>query len=374
MNRVLIIQGQMKQYRAPFFRKLNESLRPHGICLTVVYSDPTKAGGQNDNCDLPQDFGMKVKSYGMLGDHLVYQPVFHQVAGANLVIAEQGNRYLQNYLLVVLSLLGWKQVAFWSMGKNRDEHRSKYSEWIRGRIVKMVDWWFSYTKGGKEYFTSHGVPEERITVVQNAVDTREFSELVNSVSQAELLAVRHQFGIQEGSPVGLYCGILSRDKGISFLLQAAEQVKSKLPGFHLFVVGGGAERETIEAAARSSSWIHSVGPQFGRGKALFFRAADVFLLPGYVGLAILDAFAAGLPLLTTNNPYHRPEIEYLEHGRNGVMTNFNCSEYSEAIVKVCSNPTLLADMRQSALESSRRYSIEAMVENFRLGICSALNS
>jgi L-malate glycosyltransferase len=39
------------------------------------------------------------------------------------------------------------------------------------------------------------------------------------------------------------------------------------------------------------------------------------LMPGLVGLAVLDAFADGIPRVTTVIEYHSPEIEYLVPGR-----------------------------------------------------------
>ena len=57
--------------------------------------------------------------------------------------------------------------------------------------------------------------------------------------------------------------------------------------------------------------------------APYLFAADVMLLPGYVGLAINHAFAMGLPLVTQHAPegmpFHGPEIESLIHGENGLL-------------------------------------------------------
>jgi glycosyltransferase involved in cell wall biosynthesis len=369
---VLIIQGQMKQYRVPFFMKLGSALHQDGISLRVAYSDPGPLDGSVDHCDLPDEVGLKIAGYWMLRNRLLYQPLLREIAAADLVISEQANSYVLNYLLAVLSTFGVKRTAFWGMGQNRSERRSECSEWIRRRVVGKANWWFAYTRGTKNYFTSNGAPKERVTVVQNAVDTHEFSELVNSVSEAEASIARGQFGMEEGSCTGLYCGVLNPDKGISFLLEAAPKIKARIAKFHLLIIGSGPERERVEAAARSSSWIHCLGPRFGREKAMLFKLADVFLLPGYVGLAILDAFAAGLPLLSTNVPYHRPEIEYLEHGKNGLLIENNLDAYSEAVSRLLTAPGALSEFKRAASDSGRTYTMEAMVHNFREGIVSSL--
>ncbi len=94
----------------------------------------------------------------------------------------------------------------------------------------------------------------------------------------------------------------------------------------------------------------------------------MWLNPGLVGLGILDAFCAGLPLLTTDVPGHSPEIEYLEPGRSGLVTAPNAAAFAAAIDALLVDPGRLAGMRAAAEEASRRYSIEAMAENFAAGV------
>jgi L-malate glycosyltransferase len=100
--------------------------------------------------------------------------------------------------------------------------------------------------------------------------------------------------------------------------------------------------------------------------------ADVFLLPGAVGLAILDSFAAGLPLLTTELSTHGPEISYLSNGSNGLITPHQVRCYADATIKLLQDPQLMGHLRAGANESGYQYSIENMVRNFRDGILECL--
>ena len=70
----------------------------------------------------------------------------------------------------------------------------------------------------------------------------------------------------------------------------------------------------------ADAWIHYMGSKFGRESAMLYKIADVFLLAGTAGLAIVDSFAAGLPLIATHLPTHPPEISYLRDGENGKLT------------------------------------------------------
>ncbi len=370
---VLITLDQMKQYRLPLFEKLHAVLADDGVDLRVAYSDPPpRELAKQDNTELPAEYGIKVPGYWFFGHRILYQPMAREIARADLVIVEQANRYVWNHLLLLLSAFGGKRLAFWGHGENKQTDRSRFSEWYKRRILKRADWWFAYTEGVKRYLIRNGVDPTRITSVNNAVDTREIRRLCSSFSGGELEAARGDLGIKPGAPVGIYCGVLHRVKAIDFLLASASLIRKARNDFHLILVGGGPEREAIETPTRGENRIHVVGPQFGRRKALLLKPSDLLLAPGPVGLVILDAFAAGLPLVTTQLSIHGPEIEYLEEGRNGIMTAHNTGVYAQAVVSLLSDRDRLRVLQEGAALSGEAYTIENMVERFRQGILACL--
>jgi L-malate glycosyltransferase len=371
---VLIIQGQMKQYRVPFFTRLGDVLRGDGISLRVAYGELPQNDGRRDEVELPPELALNVNAYRLFSQRILYHPLLRAVAGADLVIAEQANKYLLNYLLVILSVIGCKRVAFWGLGENKDEGRSEFSEWVRRQVASKVDWWFAYTTGTKAYLTSNGVSERRITVVSNAVDTQEFSHQLAAIDEREIANARQLFEIQNHDRVGLFVGALLPDKGLGLLVESAKLIKISVPDFHLFIVGGGPEQEMVQTVANELPWIHFVGPKFGREKAIFFKMADALLLPGRVGLVVLDAFAAGLPLITVDVPYHGPEIEYFANGRNGLLAKNDVAAYASEVVSLFSSASLQRELSHAALDAGHTYSIDAMVGTFREGIHACLRS
>jgi glycosyltransferase involved in cell wall biosynthesis len=371
---VLITLDQMKQYRVPLFEKLHAVLADDGVDLRVAYSDPPpRELAKQDNTELPAEYGIKVPGYWFFGHRMLYQPVAREIARADLVIVEQANRYVWNHLLLMLEILGKKRIAFWGHGENKQTDRSRFSEWYKRRILKRADWWFAYTEGVKRYLIRNGVDPTRITSVNNAVDTREIRRLCSAFSRAELDAARRDLGIKPGAPVGIYCGMLHRVKAIDFLLASARLARQARNDFHLILVGGGPEKEAVEFQTRDENWVHAVGPQFGHKKALLLNLSDVLLAPGPVGLVILDAFAAGLPLVTTQPSIHGPEIEYLEEGRNGIMTARDTGAYAQAVVSLLSDRDRLRVLQEGAALSGEADTIENRARYFRQGILGCLD-
>lgn len=369
MIRVLFTHPQMKQYRVPFFKKLHAVLLQDGVEVRVAYSDAPKVDrAKGDNVDLPPEIGIKVPGYWLFGSRLFYQDVMLPVLEADLVVAEQANKDLHQFILLLLQLLRVKRMAFWGMGKNSQPNKSWLSELLRPWIARRANWWFTYTKGTANWLVANGVAHEKITVMQNSTDTRTLTAQIAMIPDERVEETRSRLEIEPGSRVGIYCGILTTDKGIELLLEAAQLVRKRIPHFHLLVLGGGPESVKVQQAARQSPWIHYLGPKFGEEKALMLKMSDCFLLPGRVGLAILDAFSAGLPLFTTKVSFHGPEVEYLEQGLNGRVTAHNLEAYAESVTEVLSDSALLEHLKVGARESAERYSIEAMVDKCRQGM------
>ena len=100
--------------------------------------------------------------------------------------------------------------------------------------------------------------------------------------------------------------------------------------------------------------------------------ADVFLMPGLVGLAILDCFAMQTPIITTNYQFHSPEIEYLENGINGLITTNTVESYSNSVINLLVNSIKLNELKINCNISAKKYTVEEMVNNFVVGIKKCL--
>ena len=110
----------------------------------------------------------------------------------------------------------------------------------------------------------------------------------------------------------------------------------------------------------------------GERKAQLLAAADLMLNPGLVGLGILDAFVAGLPMLTTDCGLHSPEIAYLQSGDNGLMTTDDMAKFVDAVVSLLQDPAMAQRLQAGALRAGELYSIEHMSDRFCAGIQDCL--
>jgi len=357
-----------------FFEGLYKALRQDGIELTVVYSNSNVLQAQRkDGVDLSPPVGKRVNGRWFFG-RFIYQHIWKEIFESDLVIVGSEIKFLINPLLMMMSGLRLKKIAFWGLGPNRHPDRSPMTEWIKQHFFTCVDWWFAYTASIADYLTSKGMPPDRITNVQNATDTAELKLLITSIPEEDVARSKITLTGTASSRVGLYCGFIGAIKELPFLLKAARSVKEKCADFHLIIVGDGPDRAWLEREIAHEPWIHYVGFKNHEQGAIYYKMADVFLLGGTVGLAVVDSFAAGLPLIATTLDTHPPEISYVTHGVNGLLVAHEDSVFAQAILDVIFDPGLMARLRRGASESGDRYTMEAMVQNYRVGIhkCLAL--
>jgi len=371
-RRVVILDTQIKQYRKRFLLELAARLRIRNIELTVAYSDPAPSErSRADAIDL-DGIGMKVPTTWLLGERVLLQHAWPVVRNADLVIIEQSNRLLFNLVLLALSHLGLKRVAYWGHGYNRQQTKPGISERLKRNLVKRVDWWFAYTEGVKRYLVEEGVRPEVITNVQNTIDANELTDALAQLGPSANGATRRRLDIPAGARIGLYCGALTPAKELDFIIAAAGQIRLDVPDFELVIVGDGPSRALVENAARERPYVHYVGACFGAARAEYFAIADVFLIPALVGLAAVDGFAAGVPVVTTSLPTHGPEIEYVIDGFNGLIEKHDVGAFASATAALLRDPERRHHMRDAARQTAARLNLSHMISAFEGGIVACL--
>jgi L-malate glycosyltransferase len=368
--KIVIFQPMLKFYRVPLFVKLHELLTADGHELRLVFGSPwEEEKNRKDNAVLQRDYCYYEKSHWLFKNkiHIQYNSIKH-IIWADLVITEQANKHAYNYLLVALSALKIKPFAYWGHGLNRQASTHSFSELIKKRLARQVDWWFAYTSSVAEYIQQLGFPKEHISLLNNSVDTMSFVEDMERITSQDLAAFRQCYLLAADAQIGLFCGNLNKEKQLDLLLESALLIKENNPRFRLLIGGDGQDRARVEAFVTQHPFAVYLGPLYAERKCMAFKCADVLLNPGLVGLGILDGFAAGLPLLTTLQTGHGPEIDYLAPGHNGMYSAATPADYAGLVISTLSSPEELVRLKTQAQASSMQFSIENMAHNFSDGI------
>lgn len=374
MKKVVICQHRLLHYRLGLFERLREVCRRRGIDLHLVHGQASRREAtKKDEGSLPWAQPVINRFWEVGSRDLVWQPLPAELRDADLVVVMQENRILSNYPLLLSRLWARRRVAFWGHGVNfqSDSPTGLREKWKRFLLAR-VDWWFAYTQATVDILKGAGYPRERITGLDNAIDNDRFQQDLASVSEDFLTRFRDEIGADAKSRVGLFCGSLYADKRLAYMLAAADRIHSELPDFRLVVIGDGPNAGELRAAAQTRAWMRCVGVRKGLEKAAYFRLADVIFNPGAVGLHVLDAFYAGVPMATTMEARHGPEFAYLRDGDNCVVTSGGEDIYAQRIVRLLTDPSEYRRLCHGARQSAARYTLDNMVNRFADGIQKCL--
>jgi len=141
-----------------------------------------------------------------------------------------------------------------------------------------------------------GLPESRLHVIYNAVDSENFSPRLKE----HRVAIRGKLGVPETATVFLLVGSGYARKGVATAIAAL----ARLPGdTYLFVVGRDKSRSRYKRLARELGVSNRVA-LLGAHEDVrpFYGAADAFVLPTLYDPcpnAALEAMACGLPVVTS---------------------------------------------------------------------------
>jgi glycosyltransferase involved in cell wall biosynthesis len=156
-----------------------------------------------------------------------------------------------------------------------------------------------------------GVPEEKITIIYNAVEAAQLAPDTNTISPSP----------SSHDPVHktiVSAGRLVPWKGFASLIRIMEQ----LPEAHLQIIGEGPERVNLEALIRDKNLQGRVQLPGNVSRGELFAAlqhADLFVLNStYEGLPhiVLEALSARVPVIATNCG---GTGELIQHGQNGLL-------------------------------------------------------
>ncbi|MEW8060084.1 MAG: glycosyltransferase family 4 protein [Candidatus Thiodiazotropha endolucinida] len=371
---VTIFQYRLLHYRVDLFKLLKEKLDADGVELRLVHGQASPAEAlRKDEGDLSWAIKVHNSFWTVKGRVICWQPSPNDIFESDLIVIMQENRLLSNYVLLLRRILFKTPVAYWGHGANFQSIAplGLREKWKRFLLTK-VDWWFAYTEATVAILLDAGFPRDKITCLNNAIDTSEFKGQISSVTETELLELKKKYNLPVDARIGLFCGSLYPEKKLELLISAADLIHRDIPEFRLIVIGDGPSGDYLRQELQSRPWAISVGIKRGREKAALFKLSNVMLNPGLVGLHVLDAFSAGLPMITTNNALHSPEIVYLKENVTGRLTEDNPYDYADAVSGLLKNQDLYLRMSQAALRAADEYTLQNMVNNFAQGVLSFL--
>jgi glycosyltransferase involved in cell wall biosynthesis len=291
---MLINQDRIPHYRVPVYNYLSEYLKKNLIALTVV-SGGIQMGNPHsvefEYRELPLTFRRLAK---LVRDE-----------DPEVVIFWINLKYLYLFPFLIFCKLMGKRIIYWGHGRDLLDKGSILKNTLYAIEHLLSDAIILYAEHLKKYVLARFL--NKVFIANNTLNMtiyqNEFGPKAKTLSKYNIKTKKN-----------IICmGRMQRRKKIQDLVKALKLINNEDIGLIL----AGPDTDGILREFDDAN-IYKLGTVYGLASLELLSAADVYCLPGAVGLSIVDAFYCGLPFITGEG-VTSPEIMYLKDGINGFI-------------------------------------------------------
>ncbi len=319
MKNLILFDQDTLHYRQSIYKHFRKVFAEMGYNLIVVYDT------KNNTIDHDKDFfiGVKYSFKNCVAQLKKYNP--------SIIIQFIWLKYKFLFPFMIYCKTKGIKTILWSHGINmqkRDKDVKKQLYFLRQRLASAQ---IIYTPNEVKYVVT---PHKKMFIANNALNYADFPKIEKTKEQ-----LKAELGF-EGKKVILCVGRLStHHRKVDLLFEGFKLIKDE--NIHLAVVGTGVTEEQ-QQKLNDHPRCKFFGPVFDPVKINeIYKMADLFVMPGGVGLAINHAFHHSLPILI-ENVNHSPEAYFLKPGENGYI--FNKADAQD-----------MADKAMDILEDAEKY-------------------
>jgi glycosyltransferase involved in cell wall biosynthesis len=242
------------------------------------------------------------------------------------------------------------------------EHNQIYSAspTVRKRFsyyVRLADRVVAVSHDLKRELAERGHTSDHVEVIHNGVPDVQVPAFARADARAEMLA----------GPDTLLFGtvaVLSKQKGITYLLDAARTVIERIPQARFVIAGDGPLRQSLmQQAVQQGLGEHVRFIGYRQDVPRLMAGFDIYVQPSLwegLPLVLLEALRAGRPIVATRvggNP------EAVIDGQNGVLVEpADVIALADALIRVGQDEQFRAAAAQRNAERfERRFALDAMV-------------
>ncbi len=215
-----------------------------------------------------------------------------------------------------------------------------------------------------------GEPEQFVNI-PSGIDLKPFE-----ASQRAAGEVKASLGLLPSARLIGSVGRLDQVKGHTYLLDAFTMLAPRFPDLHLVLVGDGELRVDLQSRAAEAGLadrVHFLG--WREDIPALLHAFDLFVFPSLsegMGRALVEAMAAGLPIVASN-VCGIPEV--LAQGEAGYLVEpASAASLATGIERLLLDPSQRRRLAKAARERARAYSIETMLHRIEAVYQSVLGS
>lgn len=364
---VVVVTNLPTPYRIPLFKALSKRLTAKGWRFTVLFlvRGYARRKWEVDERTLTFDHEFVQGRQVVIGEALVaFSPALFTCLRRHrpdvMIVGSMGFPALWTTLY---SMLYSVPFLLWSGETPRQAARRPdyvgIRLLIRRFLARRARGGLAYGKDARDFLRDLGIPDDRIDIAINTVDTEFFLASAQD-GRATQKIVRF-----------LYVGHFTRLKGLHALLEAYSHLDSGRVELHL--VGEGDEQVRLKETVANKKLSHVTFWGFRQKEELprMYALGDVFVFPSYYdvwGLVCVEAMASGLAVLSSRHAGCTRDV--IQDGLNGFTIDpDNVEDLAEKMRFFLTHTNRLPEFQRAARETvKKKFSMDRCVDGFERGL------
>lgn len=345
MKKVLLVSNKVMHYRVSVYNNFAERFRKCGWQLYVRTCELQKENPHEihfDFAEIPFIFSEYRREIARIKPDVVIT-------------------FLHLKDLIIWPLVHWLRlvrlpVVYWNKGINLE---------VRNPYVRNQAFYYIHSicnaiilYSAKEIVHIKPKNRHKVFVANNAINYEDFPSIGTAKDE-----LKKELGIPFKKIV-LFVGRMRDVKKVDHLIEVFRGLEGDCG---LVIVGDGMSSEAKSRMnGLNTIYLGGIYDPKNEKIAKIFKIADLFCIPGDVGLGLNQAFYFGLPVVTEAG-LQPPEINYLVDGRNGYMVPENdIATLKEKLVFLMDNDDVRCEYGRNARNDIlKNASMEVMFKGFR---------
>ena len=242
------------------------------------------------------------------------------------------------------------------------KHNTDLTQHERDRIRRFLRFFYKQYTGvfvlnneHRDWLTGHQMQLPEDSVFLTAHHTQPRDPAIQPISKNELFS-----GATEATPILLYAGRISREKGLFDLPDIIARVRQSIPDVKVVIAGTGPAETELKAALPDALFLGWVDKT--RMKSLY-AGLDMFVFPSRFdtfGNVVLEAFTYGMPVIAYNC---KGPKDIIDHNMNGYLVE-DTESMGDQIIGFLEDTDNRASMQKNSMLRSHDYQAEPIMKQF----------
>ncbi|KFZ44840.1 hypothetical protein KD27_03275 [Smithella sp. D17] len=198
------------------------------------------------------------------------------------------------------------------------------------------------------FLQEYNIDPQRVAVIHPGVDLNDYATADKKLIRAD---IRKEYGFSSEETIILFASMNFEIKGLDAIILSLAKLKAKQHRFKLLVVGKGNIRKYTQMAreANIAEDVVFTG-MLSKGNLIrLYLAGDIYVMLSKFdtfGMVVLEAMAAGLPVIISSNVGAK---DIVQEGENGfIISDTSDTNYVASKIALLLNETTRNSMVQSA--------------------------